>query len=266
MILVHSCPDMVHQFINEMLIPSLCRSIDQTLQTEPSVGYPPTESDQGEIFVSPSTLPAGLPIPPKQRFPAEFECPLCFHARKFSKPSDWAKHIHEDIQPFVCTFEECSEPRSFKRKADWVRHENERHRQLEWWACSMRDCSHKCYRKDNFIQHLVREHRMPEPKMRSTDIHNKSEARARAHNMLAPRTDIAEEELWRIVETCRQETVKDPKDEPCKFCGTACNSWKKLTVHVAKHLENIAIPIWSRVALTRPAPGVAVVIKNSNSK
>ncbi|KAL8993158.1 MAG: hypothetical protein Q9169_006555, partial [Polycauliona sp. 2 TL-2023] len=120
-----------------------------------------------EGVVTPAQFPPGVPMPPVKRLPAEFECSLCFKVKKFHKPSDWSKHVHEDVQPFTCTFQSCAEPKSFKRKADWVRHENERHRQLEWWMCNMHDCSHKCYRKDNFVQHLVREHKLPEPKVKT---------------------------------------------------------------------------------------------------
>lgn len=114
-----------------------------------------------------AVFPSGVPLPPVKRLPAEFECPLCFKVKKFCKPSDWTKHVHEDVQPFTCTFPNCGEPKSFKRKADWVRHENERHRQLEYWTCTIADCSHTCYRKDNFVQHLVREHKIAEPKGRA---------------------------------------------------------------------------------------------------
>jgi hypothetical protein len=45
------------------------------------------------------------------------------------------------------------------------------------------------------------------------------------------------------VEECRHITSKQPKDEPCRFCNNVCNSWKKLTVHMAKHMEQIAMPV-----------------------
>lgn len=38
-------------------------------------------------------FPAGIPMPPTDRFPAELECPYCFVVKKFQKPSDWTKHI-----------------------------------------------------------------------------------------------------------------------------------------------------------------------------
>ena len=211
------------------------------------------ESDEdanalAEGLVTPAQFPPGVPMPPIKRLPAEFECSLCFKVKKFHKPSDWSKHVHEDVQPFTCTFANCADPKSFKRKADWVRHENERHRQLEWWICSMHDCAHKCFRKDNFVQHLVREHKLPEPKLKTAKASkpavrgpSSQKARKRLEEEDSPVDEI--DHVWRLVDECRHETPKDPRDEPCKFCGNVCNSWKKLTVHLARHMEQIAMPV-----------------------
>lgn len=147
----------------------------------PFIGFqitaPGSSDDDGEPppegTVVSAQFPSGVPLPPVKRLPAEFECPLCFKVKKFYKPSDWTKHVHEDVQPFTCTFPNCGEPKSFKRKADWVRHENERHRQLENWTCQIADCNHTCYRKDNFVQHLVREHKIAEPRQRTARASNK---------------------------------------------------------------------------------------------
>ena len=202
-----------------------------------------------EGIVTPAQFPPGVPMPPVKRLPAEFECSLCYKVKKFHKPSDWSKHVHEDVQPFTCTFLACAEPKSFKRKADWVRHENERHRQLEWWTCNMSECSHKCYRKDNFVQHLVREHKLPEPKVKTTRIGRpavRGPSSQRARNRHGDDTEESNDEvdhIWRLVDECRHETTKNPKDETCKFCGNVCNSWKKLTVHLAKHMEQISMPV-----------------------
>ena len=175
------------------------------------------------------SFPPGVPMPPAQTLPAEFECQLCFRVKKFLKPSDWTKHVHEDVQPFTCTYANCKEPKSFKRKADWVRHENERHRRLSWWACTQDDCQHKCYRKDNFLQHLVREHKLPEPKQKS------KAAAKKARN--------SDEPIWVLIRNCHHQTTTRPQEEPCKFCGKVFNSWKKLTVHLAKHMELISLSV-----------------------
>ena len=191
-------------------------------------------SNPGEGTLTEETLPKGVPMPPTRNLPAEFECHLCFKAKKIFKPSDWTKHVHEDVQPFTCTYEVCKEPKSFKRKADWVRHENERHRRLEWWECQVDDCKHPCYRKDNFLQHLVREHKLPEPKQKT------KAAIKRAQGL---------ELAWNVVEQCHHETTKKPQDELCKFCGKSFNTWKKLTVHLAKHMEHISLPVLRLVEL-----------------
>jgi hypothetical protein len=223
----------------------------------PFIGFqvtaPGSSDDDGdpppEGTVVSAQFPSGVPLPPVKRLPAEFECPLCFKVKKFYKPSDWTKHVHEDVQPFTCTFPNCGEPKSFKRKADWVRHENERHRQLENWTCQIADCNHTCYRKDNFVQHLVREHKIAEPRQRTGRAGNKDasvtgdQGRIDIVNSNALKADASAEDIWTIVERCRRDTTKQPKDEPCRFCGNICTSWKKLTVHLAKHMEQISMPI-----------------------
>ena len=205
------------------------------------------EEAVAEGAVTAAQFPPGVPMPPAKRLPAQFECPLCFTVKKFQKPSDWSKHVHEDLQPFTCTFPTCPDPKSFKRKADWVRHENERHRQLEWWTCTEDGCSHQCYRRDNFVQHLVREHKMPEPKAKTTKP-NKPAVRGPAKNKARinreAETSVApEDRVLTMIETCRHETQKHPSEEPCRFCNNICNSWKKLTVHLARHMEQISMPV-----------------------
>ncbi|KAL9621029.1 MAG: hypothetical protein Q9160_004547 [Pyrenula sp. 1 TL-2023] len=239
----------------------------ETTYAQFQINVPGEEEDESTTFsegaVTAALFPPGIPLPPVKRLPAEFECTLCYKVKKFQKPSDWTKHVHEDVQPFTCTFPNCTEPKSFKRKADWVRHENERHRQLEWWQCSMPECNHVCYRKDNFVQHLVREHKKPEPKVKS---------RGSASSKAKPVRSVADtmgdwharvyeqevEEVWKLVETCRHDTAKKPKDEACKFCGNVCNSWKKLTVHLAKHMEQIAMPVLDLVRQKDVSPNMTI--------
>ncbi|KAI4861306.1 hypothetical protein F4820DRAFT_71664 [Hypoxylon rubiginosum] len=178
--------------------------------------------------INSESFPPGIPMPPTMSLPAEFECQLCFSNKKFQKPSDWTKHVHEDVQPFTCTWEKCREPKMFKRKADWVRHENEGHRHLEWWTCDVDDCRHICYRRDNFLQHLVREHKFTEPKIKTKAAIKKAGGGDRT---------------WIKVEQCHVETQAKPSDEPCRFCRKTFPTWKKLTVHLAKHMEHISLPV-----------------------
>lgn len=194
------------------------------------------DDDEGiptEGAISQESFPTDIPMPPTQYLPAEFECQLCFQKKKFHKPSDWTKHVHEDVQPFTCTWDKCRDPKIFKRKADWVRHENEGHRHLEWWTCDVDDCRHTCYRRDNFLQHLVREHKFLEPRVKT------KAAMKRAGGM---------DPTWQKVEQCHVETNVRPQEEPCRFCGKTFPTWKKLTVHLAKHMEQISLPVLRLVA------------------
>ncbi len=183
--------------------------------------------------ITAESFPMGIPMPPAMSLPAEFECQLCFTNKRFNKPSDWTKHVHEDVQPFTCTWDRCKESKMFKRKADWVRHENEGHRHLEWWTCNVEDCRHTCYRRDNFLQHLVREHKFTEPKIKTKAAIKKAGGG---------------DQTWQKVEQCHVETDRKPQDEPCRFCGKNFPTWKKLTVHLAKHMEHISLPVLRMVA------------------
>jgi hypothetical protein len=179
------------------------------------------------------SFPPNIPMPPTSTLPAEFECQLCFVTKKYKKPSDWTKHVHEDVQPFSCTFGPCKESKIFKRKADWVRHENEGHRHLEWWTCNVDECRHRCYRRDNFLQHLVREHKFPEPK-------NKTKKAIQRAGFTEP--------AWIKVNQCFHKDENPASLEPCRFCGIRFPNIKKLTVHLAKHMEQISLPVLRLVA------------------
>ena len=48
--------------------------------------------------------------------------------------------------------------------------------------------------------------------------------------------------IWDLVDQCHHETTKQPHEELCRFCENRCNSWKKLTVHLAKHMEQVSMP------------------------
>ncbi|CAJ2502508.1 Uu.00g099020.m01.CDS01 [Anthostomella pinea] len=85
------------------------------------------------------SFPVGIPRPPTSTLPAEFECQVCYSRLKLEKPSDWTRHVLDDVQHFTCTWDKCRDPRTFKTRADWVRHENEGHRYLEWWTCDVED-------------------------------------------------------------------------------------------------------------------------------
>ena len=40
-----------------------------------------------------------------------------------------------------------------------------------------------------------------------------------------------------------RETQLKPSQEPCRFCGKTFPTWKRLTVHLSKHMEHISLPV-----------------------
>lgn len=118
----------------------------------------------------------------------------------------------------------------------------------------MPDCTHKCFRKDNFVQHLVREHKKPEPKVKKARSPVSADPAENQHY------EQEIEQLWRQVDDCHHATTKQPQDEPCRFCGNICNDWKKLTVHLARHMEQISLPILrlvEEISVSKPSVSAA---------
>jgi hypothetical protein len=139
---------------------------------------------------------------------------------------------------------ELPEPKSFKRKADWARHENEHHRHLEWWTCQIDSCKQTCYRGDNFLQHLVREHKMVESKRTAKT----AASIARSYDSISF-----------VLDKCHRKTTSRPQDETCKFCSKTFLSWKILTAPLATHMEHIALPALTLVTRNQIGPNSKIV-------
>ncbi|KAG5937633.1 hypothetical protein E4U59_004296 [Claviceps monticola] len=236
--------------------PNAPNALNAALPTETDHEDSPSPSPECNIHLD--TFPTGIPFPPVQYFPSEFECPLCYETKKCQKPSDWTKHVHEDLQPFTCTWASCRDAtKMFKRKADWVRHENEGHRHLEWWMCDIDGCRHTCYRRDNFLQHLMREHKYAEPRVKTrAAVKFTGGAGAGAGAGVGVSAGMLEP-AWQKVEQCHVETGVRPQDEPCRFCGDVFPTWKKVTVHLGKHMERIALSVLRAVEVEVAAGNVS---------
>jgi hypothetical protein len=163
-------------------------------------------------------FPHAAPMPSAGSLPAKFECPLCFRVCEFLEPSDWTRHVYEDVQPFTCTFPNCQVTTPFGQEADWALHENEQHRHLEFWICNIKDCTEKFFDVESFFTHLVFEHRIRNPKTRHAKMRS-----------------------------CHHYTSNKPQDEPCKFCGKRFTDWKNLIIHLANHMKRISLPALSVV-------------------
>ncbi|XMA19839.1 hypothetical protein WAI453_012630 [Rhynchosporium graminicola] len=84
-----------------------------------------------------------IPDPPKAVVGSkEFECPYCcmMLPMKEALRSNWTRHVLNDLEPYVCVFQDCSDPnRLFRGRATWLSHMQETH--TKQWTC--RAASHR---------------------------------------------------------------------------------------------------------------------------
>ncbi|KAF2676721.1 hypothetical protein K458DRAFT_351264 [Lentithecium fluviatile CBS 122367] len=77
-----------------------------------------------------------LPSPPKAADgEKDFECPYCFIIcpARYGKGRPWRTHVLQDLQPYLCTYEECELPdQLFRSRKEWIQHEAS-HRKA--WRC-----------------------------------------------------------------------------------------------------------------------------------
>ncbi|OJD24621.1 hypothetical protein ACJ73_04019 [Blastomyces percursus] len=61
--------------------------------------------------------------------PDGFECPYCYYVISIRGPLSWARHVFDDLQPYVCTFRDCPTPnQAYSRRRTWFNHEKTAHR------------------------------------------------------------------------------------------------------------------------------------------
>ncbi|KAF4334679.1 serine threonine kinase [Fusarium beomiforme] len=91
----------------------------------------------------------------------QFLCPLCYHLIEVKGVRAWTRHIFRDLQPYVCTFDNCEAPDAFfETRQDWIQHEFENHRRE--WHCN--DPKHdSCGSEKDFIDHMRALHELHLP-------------------------------------------------------------------------------------------------------
>ncbi|KAK3315568.1 hypothetical protein B0H66DRAFT_502485 [Apodospora peruviana] len=145
-----------------------------------------------------------------------FECPLCRTIQNVANRLEWKKHVFFDLQPYVCTFEDCSYASElFATRHEWWEHEIDTHRRK--WRCSM------CATGSVF--------------QKKTDIE--------AHIRSKHADEIADAQLPFVVKMCH-----DPIDVDLSACPL-CTDWtpdegdwsggKGLTGHLARHMQHLAL-------------------------
>ncbi len=168
---------------------------------------------KGTIQGGTSTPKYDLGLPP---LPAEaesytgFTCPYChMHVpAEHNKELAWQAHVLQDLQPFICTYAECTEPlRTYARLSQWLEHEGLAHRRV--WRCPQ----HKSVvfgSKRRFRGHLASCHRQ-----------------------------LGEAEVAGLLQLS-SSYAPDPR-KLCPVCRNRFGTEESFQLHVARHLVRVAI-------------------------
>ncbi|KAH8680424.1 hypothetical protein BGZ61DRAFT_456675 [Ilyonectria robusta] len=152
-----------------------------------------------------------LPGPPADALKGEsFTCPYCLVLcpAKQGHGKVWKAHVLHDLQPYVCTYEECLKPNElYKSRRQWQEHENSAHRKT--WRCNKHS------------QAIF-----PSPNGLRTHFHHEHE-------------ELAESEIEELLPILASAHADDR--EFCPICLQNCPFPKGLTNHIANHLERIAL-------------------------
>ncbi|PMD20214.1 hypothetical protein NA56DRAFT_574238, partial [Hyaloscypha hepaticicola] len=102
--------------------------------------FEPTPSRAPTVFSGAFTQQGSIsiPDPPKPAVGSkEFECPYCCMILPIKEAvrSHWTRHVLNDLEPYVCLFEDCNDAhRLFRDRAAWLSHMQETH--TKQWTCT----------------------------------------------------------------------------------------------------------------------------------
>lgn len=179
------------------------RSLDD--DTQSVISYASTSYDVNGDVVD-------LPFPPATAFKqTEFLCPYCgiVYPSRLAQPRAWKAHVLQDLQPYVCTYPDCSdELHMYSTRHAWLEHERLVHRRV--WQCFGHETAVFGSQSDLYC-HLKSQH-------------NDDVTEAQVQDLL----DVSESSL------------ADAR-ENCPVCLIGRQFFKELDKHMSFHLEKFAI-------------------------
>lgn len=147
-----------------------------------------------------------IPSPPKGPNGEDLEdfiCPYCCVFCHITSPHRWKRHVMCDLEPYVCTFENCVRKNDmFESREDWYNHEIQQHRFD--YSCNVKD--HEQYTNiRDFMSHMDKEH--------NVQIDSQSQL----------------------------SMFSRPTQRESGVCPLCMESTMQLKGHLARHLERIAL-------------------------
>ncbi|KAF2464630.1 uncharacterized protein BDR25DRAFT_296597, partial [Lindgomyces ingoldianus] len=130
--------------------------LDSTALYPPSVAE--SKSSMASSFAG-NDLAVEVPPRPKGEDGYEldlFECPYCLITKNITTDRQWKKHVLEDLQPYICTYEDCDlYDHFFENRDAWFKHEAQHHRAK--WFCNT-DHHPEYDMETDFIKHMELDH------------------------------------------------------------------------------------------------------------
>jgi len=203
------------------------QSVVDTIFTGAGAGLKRNESissfTMSSVHVQPkpaTKAPVLKPPVPKPPVPLEkgrtFKCPYCSDVIDVGKhivtDDDWECHLYGDLEPYLCTFDNCLRPeKTYGARDEWYGHELDCHRIMKVWVCE------QCAREEfdtaqAFEEHLQRRH----------------------GNICGP------SQIAMIVSLCVKHSDAHLKVQTCPLCAESLQS-HEVKDHISNHLEQLAI-------------------------
>ena len=152
-------------------------------------------------------------VPREARDGEPFECPMCRRMQQLETSrltQQWYKHVFADLQPYICTFEDCDiANETYDGRHQWFNHEKKIHR----------------------VMYICRGHCDQEFQSRSAFSSHIKETRP---------AQIPDSQLSTFVQMCTTPLGAMFVSE-CPLCGASIRGSRQLEKHLGRHLEEIAL-------------------------
>lgn len=208
---------------SETVFSTIASSLPPHLRS-PADGHPakePAVLDEDEIsetgvsqtsFATSTSTPDKLRIPklPKGASDGPFECKFCYMIISAPNCRAWKRHVHADLQPYICLWKDCSTPhQQFQRRSHWLNHILQHH----WrsWCCSL-GCTHEFSNRESIKRHILD-----------------------AHSEAASSTSVD------ALSSLGEKPRPFEQDVTCPLCNVELQSITEYSKHVGKHLVDIAL-------------------------